>query len=135
MRKPRVLVCNEPRFLRELLAEAIAEEADASWLRESPSQGAIEQAAAAFLPDSVIVTLESVEGTPEICDVLFARYPELLIVAVAWPCNQALVFSYADGIRFAKIDNTLREVTNALQFEKFTLREPTVRLSREVDAG
>jgi hypothetical protein len=135
MRKRRVMVCNEPRFLRKLIAEAIAEEFETLCVEESFSLSIIEKTLAAFQPDCVIVTLESLDATPGICDVLFRRRPDLVVLAVAWPGNHAALFSYADRIHSEKIENTLQEVTHALEFGKPMLPQVVLRLSREVQDG
>jgi len=79
----RVLMANQPKLMRELLAEMLAEE---SWIQivgEVTQEVEIRDLVLKTSPDLLVVTAEQPGKRPAICDELLREFPSLRIIAVA----------------------------------------------------
>jgi chemotaxis response regulator CheB len=79
----RVLMANQPRLMRELLLEVLAEE---SWIQivgEVTEESHIRELVLKTSPDLLVVTAETPGKRPPICDELLREFPALRIIAVA----------------------------------------------------
>jgi chemotaxis response regulator CheB len=79
----RVLMANQPRLMRELLLEVLAEE---SWIQivgEVTEESQIRELVLKTSPDLLVVTAETRGKRPPICDELLREFPALRIIAVA----------------------------------------------------
>jgi chemotaxis response regulator CheB len=79
----RVLTANQPKLMRELLAEMLAEE---SWIQivgEVTQEAEIRDLVQKTSPDLLVVTAEQPGKRPAICDELLREFPSLRIIAVA----------------------------------------------------
>ena len=79
----RVLMANQPKLMRELLAEMLAEE---SWIQivgEVTQEAEIRDLVQKTSPDLLVVTAEQPGKRPAICDELLREFPSLRIIAVA----------------------------------------------------
>jgi chemotaxis response regulator CheB len=79
----RVLVANQPRLMRELLVEVLAEESWVEIVGEVPDEKEIHESVEKTAPDLLIVTAENPGQRPAICDELLREHPGLRIIAVA----------------------------------------------------
>jgi DNA-binding NarL/FixJ family response regulator len=99
----RVLMANQPKLMRELLAEVLADE---SWIqivgevtREEEIRGLVQKTS----PDLLVVTADKPGERPAICDALLREFPSLRIIAVAdkenyTVCYWASLDIHADNI-------------------------------------
>jgi chemotaxis response regulator CheB len=79
----RVLMANQPRLMRELLLEVLAEE---SWIQivgEVTEESQIRELVLKTSPDLLVVTAKTRGKRPPICDELLREFPALRIIAVA----------------------------------------------------
>ena len=79
----RVLMANQPKLMRELLAEMLAEE---SWIQivgEVTQEAEIRDLVLKTSPDLLVVTAEQPGKRPAICDELLREFTSLRIIAVA----------------------------------------------------
>jgi chemotaxis response regulator CheB len=79
----RVLMANQPKLMRELLVEVLAEE---SWIQivgEVTQEAEIRELVLKTSPDLLVVTAEKPGQRPAICDELLREFPALRIIAVA----------------------------------------------------
>ena len=79
----RVLVANQPRFMRELILGTITEELNIEVVAEVQNEVEIVQAVDGTHPDFLIVSLNESNQRPPFCDDLLRRYPEMKILALA----------------------------------------------------
>jgi len=79
----RVLVANQPRLMRELLVEVLAEESWVEIAGEVTQEREIHEAVLRTAPDLLIVTAEEAGKRPAICDELLREHPALRIIAVS----------------------------------------------------
>jgi chemotaxis response regulator CheB len=79
----RVLMANQPKLMRELLVETLAEQSWIEIVGEVSDEAGIRDLVLKTLPDLLIVTAEKPGKRPAICDALLREFPSLRIIAVA----------------------------------------------------
>ena len=79
----RVLMANQPKLMRELLVEVLAEEPWIQIVGEATQEGQIRDLVLMTSPDLLVVTAENPGKRPVICDELLREFPALRIIAVA----------------------------------------------------
>jgi chemotaxis response regulator CheB len=88
----RVLLANQPRLMRELLVDVLAEESWVEIVGEVPQENEIRETVQKTAPDLLIVTGEGPGKRPAICDELLHEYPALRIIAVAPQQNYTVCY-------------------------------------------
>jgi chemotaxis response regulator CheB len=79
----RVLMANQPKLMRELLVEVLAEEPWIQIVGEATQEAQIRELVLKTSPDLLVVTAEKPGKRPAICDELLREFPALRIIAVA----------------------------------------------------
>jgi len=79
----RVLMANQPKLMRELLVDVLAEEPWIQIVGEATHEHEIRELVLKTSPDLLVVTAEKPGRRPPICDELFKEFPSLRIIAVA----------------------------------------------------
>jgi chemotaxis response regulator CheB len=79
----RVLMANQPKLMRELLVEVLAEEPWIQIVGEVTQEAQIRELVLKTSPDLLVVTAEKPGKRPAICDELLREFPALRIIAVA----------------------------------------------------
>lgn len=79
----RVLMANQPKLMRELLVEVLAEEPWIQIVGEATHETQIRELVLKTSPDLLVVTAEKPGKRPAICDELLREFPALRIIAVA----------------------------------------------------
>jgi chemotaxis response regulator CheB len=79
----RVLMANQPKLMRELLVEVLAEEPWIQIVGEATQEAQIRELVLKTSPDLLVVTAEKPGKRPIICDELLREFPALRIIAVA----------------------------------------------------
>jgi chemotaxis response regulator CheB len=79
----RVLMANQPKLMRELLVETLAEQSWIEIVGEVSDEKGIRELVLKTSPDLLIVTAEKPGKRPAICDALLREFPSLRIIAVA----------------------------------------------------
>ncbi len=111
----RVLVANRPRLYQDLLAQALAEWPDLEVATELPVESAIVRATKEFQPDCLIVTLDKRKGPPPVCNALFARYPQLHIIAIGSNHNRQISMWFKKGIHTERVAVSVRRLVAAIR--------------------
>jgi chemotaxis response regulator CheB len=79
----RVLMANQPKLMRELLVETLAEQPWVEIVGEVSDESEIRHLVLKTSPDLLVVTAEKPGKRPAICDALLREFPALRIIAVA----------------------------------------------------
>jgi len=79
----RILVANQPKLMRELLVETLAEESWIEIVGQVGKEAEIRELVQKTAPDLLVVTADKPGKRPAICDELLREYPTLRIIAVA----------------------------------------------------
>jgi chemotaxis response regulator CheB len=79
----RVLMANQPKLMRELLVEVLAEEPGVQIVGEVAKESEIRDLVLRTSPDLLVVTAEKPGRRPAICDSLLREFPSMRIIAVA----------------------------------------------------
>jgi chemotaxis response regulator CheB len=79
----RVLMANQPKLMRELLVETLAEQSWIEIVGQVSDEAGIRELVVKTSPDLLIVTAEKPGKRPAICDALLREFPSLRIIAVA----------------------------------------------------
>ena len=79
----RVLIANQPKLMRELLVELLAEEPWIEIVGQVTQEAEIRDLVQRTAPDLLVVTADRPGKRPAICDELLREYPALRIIAVA----------------------------------------------------
>ncbi len=81
--KIRVLVANQPRLMRELVLEIIADQPDIEIVGTVQEQAEVADMVDKTRPDYLIIALEQNQDHQAYCGFLLGRYPQMRILAVA----------------------------------------------------
>jgi chemotaxis response regulator CheB len=76
-------MANQPKLMRELLVETLAEQSWIEIVGEVSDETGIRDLVLKTTPDLLIVTAEKPGKRPAICDALLREFPSLRIIAVA----------------------------------------------------
>jgi chemotaxis response regulator CheB len=79
----RILLANQPKLMRELLVEMLAEESWIEIVGQVAHEAEIRESVQKTAPDLLVVTADKPGKRPVICDELLREYPALRIIAVA----------------------------------------------------
>ena len=78
----RVLVAIYPRLMRELILTTFADQPDIEVVGEVTEEWAIPGEVDRTSPDFLVISLNSHEQRPQVCDTVLLRRPEMRIIAV-----------------------------------------------------
>jgi chemotaxis response regulator CheB len=78
----RVLVAIYPRLMRELILTTFADQPDIEVVGEVTEESAIPGEVERTSPDFLVISLNSQEQRPQVCDTVLLRRPEMRIIAV-----------------------------------------------------
>jgi DNA-binding NarL/FixJ family response regulator len=115
----RVLMANQPKLMRELLVEMLADEPWIEIVGEASREAEIRELVQKTAPDLLVVTADKPGRRPEICDRLLQEYPALRIIAVAahenyTVCYWASLDIHADHVESSE-EGFLSAVKNAAE--------------------
>jgi chemotaxis response regulator CheB len=95
MEKPiRILVANQPRLMRELILETLADQPDFEIVGEVAEKSKIPENVQRTLPNFVVIALDHPGRRPAICEELLREHPDLRVIAVA-PEKNCFVYYWA----------------------------------------
>jgi len=95
----RVVVANQPRLMRELIAMSLADEEDVEVIADITDEAEISRVIEETKPEFLIVSLDSRRFGPSAREDTLQRHPEMQIMALASDGNSFTLFSASDGIR------------------------------------
>lgn len=111
----RVLVANQPRLMRDLVASALADQQGIEVVGEVSNELDIPARVREKLPDVLVVGLASGGRRPSICDVLLPEYPNLRILAVAFSENRTICYWGSLSIHANEIEPSEEGVLHAVR--------------------
>jgi chemotaxis response regulator CheB len=88
----RILVANQPRLMRELIRDALAEQPGVEIVGEVHNDLDIPARVKETRPDLVLVALETPGKRPNICDVVLREHPGVRILAIASEENRTICY-------------------------------------------
>jgi chemotaxis response regulator CheB len=115
MEKIRVLVANRPRLMRELVMATISDQPDIEVMGDISDDTDIGEMVEQLRPDFVIIALDRADQRPALCDDLFARHPDMKILAMAPERNSSVFFWSVMDIRSARVESSEAGILGALR--------------------
>jgi DNA-binding NarL/FixJ family response regulator len=95
----RVAMANQPRMMREVIAESLATEEGVEVVAQVTDEAEISRVIEETKPDFLIVSLDSRRFGRSEREEMLQRHPEIQIMALASDGNSFTLFSASDGIR------------------------------------
>jgi DNA-binding NarL/FixJ family response regulator len=111
----RVLVANQPRLMRELVAQLISEQPDIEIVAEIQNEDEIEQAVESAHPDFIIIALGESNRCPRFCYSLLQNHPETKILALAPERNHSVFFWASLDIHSTAVEASEAGILSALR--------------------
>ena len=115
MNRIRVLIANQPRLMRELISETIADQPDIELVGEVGKQEDLAEAVAETRPDVLIVPMDHQNRYRAQCGFLLGRYPEMKILAIAPDQNRALFYWAIVDIRSKSLESSESGILDAMR--------------------
>jgi len=111
----RILVANQPKLMRELLVEMLAEESWIEIVGEVTHEVEIRELVQKTAPDLLVVTADKPGKRPVICDELLKEFPALRIIAVAPQENYIVCYWASLDIHAADIESSEQGFLSAVK--------------------
>ena len=111
----RILVANQPKLMRELLVDMLAEESWIEIVGEVAQEAEIRELVQKTAPDLLVVTADKPGKRPEICDELLKEFPTLRIIAVAPHENYIVCYWASLDIHAADIESSEQGFLSAVK--------------------
>jgi chemotaxis response regulator CheB len=115
MKRIRVLVAHQPRLMRELIMNTIADQSDFELVGEVSNQADIEPAVERVRPDILILAMGVREKDGLQCEPLLTRYPEMRVLVLAPEQNRALCYWATVDIRSRALESSEEGILNAMR--------------------
>jgi AmiR/NasT family two-component response regulator len=115
MKRVRVLVANQPRLIRELIMNTIADQPDIELVGEVEKQRDLSEVVEQTRPDVLILGMDERERYHAQCGFLLGRYPEMRILALAPEQNRALFYWATLDIRSKPLESSEEGILNAVR--------------------
>jgi hypothetical protein len=116
--KIKVVVANRPRLMRELVMATISDQPDIEIVGVLEDETAILEVVAREHPQFLVIALDHSDERPPICDVLFDRFPNMRILALAAERDSSIFYWATLDIRSNRIENSEEGILNALRGRK-----------------
>jgi DNA-binding NarL/FixJ family response regulator len=81
-RRIRILVANQPKLMRELILETLADQPGMEIVGEVPEESDILSRVEETKPDFLFIALDNPEKRPTFCDTVLRLHPQVNIIAV-----------------------------------------------------
>jgi hypothetical protein len=116
--KIKVVVANRPRLMRELVMATISDQPDIEIVGVLEDEATILEVVAREHPQFLVIALDHSDERPPICDVLFDRFPNMRILALAAERDSSIFYWATLDIRSNRIENSEEGILNALRGRK-----------------
>jgi hypothetical protein len=113
--KIKVVVANRPRLMRELVMATISDQPDIEIVGVLEDETAIVEMIEREHPEFLVIALDRSDERPAICDVLFDRFPNMRILALAAERDSSIFYWATIDIRSNRIENSEEGILNALR--------------------
>ena len=111
----RVLVANQPRLIRELVAGTISDQPDINVVGEIQQESELENAVEEMRPDVLIVALDRSNQLPAACESILRSHPRMRIIALAWDRNTSIFYRASLSIESIQIEASEAGVLGAIR--------------------
>lgn len=111
----RVLVANQPRLMRELVLETLADQPGIEVVGEVIDEAEIPDRVDHTLPDFLVIALDEPGRRPDICATILRAHPQVRILAIASGPNRATCYSASVNIHSDDIEPSETSILNALR--------------------
>jgi DNA-binding NarL/FixJ family response regulator len=111
----RVVVANQPRMIRELIAMSLVTEEDVEVVTSISDEAKISRVVEEATPDFLIVSLDSRHFGPRAREDILQRHSELQIMALARDGNSFTLFFASDGIRSKTYKGSEAEILDVMR--------------------
>lgn len=115
MKRVRVLVANQPRLIRELIMNTIADQPDIELVGEVEKQRDLSEVVEQTRPDVLILAMDERDRYHAQCGFLLGRYPEMRILALAPEQNRAQFYWATLDIRSKPLESSEEGILNAVR--------------------
>ena len=115
MKRVRVLVANQPRLMRELIMNTIADQSDIELVGEVGNERDLTEAVEQTRPDVLILAMDESDKFRTQCGFLLGRYPDMRILALAPEQNRALFYWATLDIRSKPLESSEAGILNAVR--------------------
>jgi hypothetical protein len=116
--KIKVVVANRPRLMRELVMATISDQPDIEIVGVLEDETAILEVVERQHPEFLVIALDHSDERPPICDLLFDRFPNMRILALAAERDSSIFYWATLDIRSNRIENSEDGILNALRGRK-----------------
>ena len=114
-RAVRVLVANQPRLMRELIRDALADQPGVEIVGEVHNEADIRARVRETLPDLVFVGLEGEEALPKLCEEILKERPDVRILAVSFRENRTVCYWASIDIHASEIETSEQAILEAVR--------------------
>jgi two-component system response regulator DegU len=118
MPRVRVLLANQPRFMRELVFAIIGDEPDIEVVGQAHEDSEVAEAVDRWRPDYLIMTLLKPEPQSVLCGFLLAKYPGMKILAVSVDGNKSVAYWSVSDIRSGFVEPSKQGLLRVLRDER-----------------
>ena len=116
MQKPiRILVANQPKLMRELILETLADQPGVEVVGEVPDESSILERVEATRPHFLFITLDDPETRPVLCDNVLRLHPEISIIAVGPHHDQGIRYWASFDIHSSAVEASLEAILNVMK--------------------
>lgn len=102
----RVLVAIYPRLMRELILTTFADQPDIEVVGEVTEEAAIPSEVERTTPDFLVISFDSPERRPSVCDTVLRRRPDMRIIAVDPEHNYSVHYWAALNIQSTDVETS-----------------------------
>jgi chemotaxis response regulator CheB len=115
MKRIRVLVANQPRLMRELIMNTIADQSDIELIGEVSKQEDLTEVVSQARPDVLIIAMDEQEKYRMQCGFLLGQHPEMKILALAPEQNRAQFYWAVVNIRSKPLESSEVGILDAMR--------------------
>jgi DNA-binding NarL/FixJ family response regulator len=114
-------MANQPKLMRELILDTLADQPGVEIVGEVPEEGNILERVQETRPDFLFISLDDPEIRPALCDSVLHSHPEVSIIAVGPHHDQGIrywaSFSIQSSVVEASVESILALLKNAFAGE------------------
>lgn len=114
-RSVRVLVANRPNLMREVVISVLSDQPGVEIVGEVASDPDIVERVQDTRPDLLVVTLETTQNQPAICETILRQHPAMRIIAVGLRENYSVCYWTTVNIHSTEIETSEQGLLEAVR--------------------
>jgi chemotaxis response regulator CheB len=114
-RSVRVLVANRANLMRELVISVLSDQPGVEIVGEVSNDPDIPERVQDTLPDLLVVTLETTQRQPAICETILRQHPAMRIIAVGLRENCSICYWATVKIHSAEVETSEQGLLGAVR--------------------